>query len=122
VLKSVIVDQEFDQAGVSKGLSGQGISMLVPTLLELGTEEQKQRWIRPTITGEIFWCQGYSEPNAGSDLASLQTRAHVEGDDFVINGQKIWTSFAHYAAHDLRAVRTEPDAPSTPASATCCCR
>ena len=111
VLKSVIIDQEFDQAGVSKGLSGQGISMLVPTLLELGTEEQKQRWIRPTITGEIFWCQGYSEPNAGSDLASLQTRAHVEGDEFVINGQKIWTSSAHFSDMMIVLVRTEADAP-----------
>lgn len=111
VLKSVIIDQEFDQAGVSKGLSGQGISMLIPTLLELGTEEQKQRWIRPTITGEIFWCQGYSEPNAGSDLASLQTRAHVEGDEFVINGQKIWTSSAHFSDMMFVLVRTEADAP-----------
>ena len=111
VLKSVIIDQEFDQAGVSKGLSGQGISMLIPTLLELGTEEQKQRWIRPTITGEIFWCQGYSEPNAGSDLASLQTRAHVEGDEFVINGQKIWTSSAHFSDMMIVLVRTEADAP-----------
>lgn len=111
VLKSVIIDQEFDRAGVSKGLSGQGISMLIPTLLELGTEEQKQRWIKPTITGEIFWCQGYSEPNAGSDLASLQTRAHVEGDEFVINGQKIWTSSAHFSDMMFVLVRTEPDAP-----------
>lgn len=111
VLKSVIVDQEFDRAGVSKGLGGQGISMLVPTLLELGTEEQKQRFIKPTLTGEIFWCQGYSEPNAGSDLASLQTKAHVEGDEFVINGQKIWTSSAHFSDMMFVLVRTEADAP-----------
>ena len=76
-------------------LGGQGISMLVPTLLRVGTEEQKQQWIAPTLRGEIIWCQGYSEPGAGSDLASLQTRAVVDGDDFVINGQKIWTSTAH---------------------------
>ncbi len=111
VLKSVIIDQEFDRARVSKGLSGQGISMLVPTLLEIGTEEQRQRWIRPTITGEIFWCQGYSEPGAGSDLASLQTKATVDGDEFVINGQKIWTSSAHFSDMMFVLVRTEPDAP-----------
>ena len=76
--------------------------MLVPTLLEHGSEEQKQRWIGPTIRGEVIWCQGYSEPGAGSDLANVQTRAVEDGDDFVINGQKIWTTTAHLAAHDVR--------------------
>jgi alkylation response protein AidB-like acyl-CoA dehydrogenase len=111
LLKRVIIDEEFARAGLSRGISGQGPDMLVPTLLEQGTEEQKRRWVGPTIRGEVIWCQGYSEPNAGSDLASLQTRAVVEGDDFVINGQKIWTTSAHYADMMFTLVRTEPDAP-----------
>ena len=111
ILHNVIITEEFNRAQVRRGISGQGISMLVPTLLELGTEEQKQKLIKPTITGEIVWCQGYSEPNAGSDLASLQTKAHVEGDYFVINGQKIWTSSAHFSDMMFVLVRTEPDEP-----------
>jgi alkylation response protein AidB-like acyl-CoA dehydrogenase len=93
------------------GMANQGISMLVPTLLELGTEEQKQRWLGPTLRGEVIWCQGYSEPGAGSDLASLSTRAVEDGDDFVINGQKIWTSTAAQADMMFCLVRTEPDKP-----------
>ena len=85
--------------------------MLVPTLLELGTEEQKKDWISKTIKGEIIWCQGYSEPGSGSDLASLQTKAEDDGDDFVINGQKIWTSSAQFSDMMFCLVRTEPDAP-----------
>jgi alkylation response protein AidB-like acyl-CoA dehydrogenase len=111
LLKRVIIDEEFARAGVSRGVSGQGPDMLVPTLVEHGTEEQKRTWIGPTIRGEVIWCQGYSEPGSGSDLASLQTRAVVEGDDFVINGQKIWTTSAHFADMMFALVRTEPDAP-----------
>ena len=85
--------------------------MLVPTLLEHGSEEQKQRWIGPTMRGEVMWCQGYSEPGSGSDLASLQTAAREEGGDFVINGQKIWTSTADRSEMMFLLVRTEPDAP-----------
>ena len=70
--------------------------MLVPTLLELGSEEQIQKYIMPTLHGEMIWCQGYSEPNAGSDLASLQTKGELIDDKWVINGQKIWTSTAQY--------------------------
>ena len=95
LLETVIMDEEFNKAGVARGTMAQGPSMLVPTLLAHGTEEQKQRWIAPTMRTEIMWCQGYSEPGSGSDLASLQTSAVVDGDDFVINGQKIWTSTAH---------------------------
>ena len=84
--------REFSRAKIPGGISGQGINMLVPTLLELGTEEQKQKYIEPTLTGEMVWCQGYSEPGAGSDLAALRTSAVLEGDHFVVNGQKIWTS------------------------------
>ena len=85
--------------------------MLVPTLLEVGTEEQRQQWIKPTIRGGVIWCQGYSEPGAGSDLASVQTKAVVEGDDFVVNGQKIWTSSAHFADWIFLLCRTEADQP-----------
>lgn len=111
ILKSRIIAEEFTKAGMPLGLANQGVSMLVPTLLELGTEEQKQAWIKRTLNGEIVWCQGYSEPGSGSDLASLQTKAVEDGDDFVINGQKIWTSTAQSADMIFCLVRTEPDAP-----------
>jgi alkylation response protein AidB-like acyl-CoA dehydrogenase len=111
ILKARIIAEEFGKAQVTGGLGGQGISMLVPTLLEMGTEEQKQQFIKPTIRGEMIWCQGYSEPGAGSDLASLTTKAVLEGDDWVVNGQKIWTSTAQIADWIFCLVRTEPDAP-----------
>jgi len=111
ILKSRIIAEEFIAASLPGGMQNQGISMLVPTLLELGTEEQKQRWIAPTLRGEVIWCQGYSEPGSGSDLASLSTRAVEDGDDFVINGQKIWTSTAAQADMIFCLVRTEPDKP-----------
>ncbi|MGE4242054.1 acyl-CoA dehydrogenase family protein [Ramlibacter sp.] len=112
ILKSHIVAEEFARARAPWGLVNQGISMLVPTLLELGTEEQKLRWVAPTLRGEVIWCQGYSEPGAGSDLASLKTSATEDGDDFVINGQKIWTTTAHAADMMFALVRTERDAPN----------
>lgn len=111
LLETVIMDEEFNRAGVPRGMNAQGPAMLVPTLLEHGTEEQKRKYIGPTLRGEIVWCQGYSEPGAGSDLASLQTSAHQDGDDFVINGQKIWTSTADKSQMMFALVRTEPDAP-----------
>ncbi len=111
ILKSRIIAEEFARARVNPGLGGQGISMLVPTLLEVGTEEQRQRFIPPTLSGEMLWCQGYSEPGAGSDLAALRTSAVLDGDEWVINGQKIWTSTAHLAHWMFCLVRTEPDAP-----------
>ena len=109
-LIAAIIAEEFRTAGVPGPASGQGIDMLVPTLLEHGTEEQKQRWIQSTIRGELIWCQGYSEPGAGSDLASLSTVGRVEGEAVVVNGQKIWTSTAHVAKMMFALVRTEPDA------------
>lgn len=111
VMDQHLIVEEFTSAGVALGIGNQGISMLVPTLLELGTEEQKQEYINPTLRGELVWCQGYSEPGAGSDLAAIQTRAIDDGDDFVINGQKIWTSTAHAADMIFCLVRTELDAP-----------
>ena len=111
ILKSRIIAEEFARGQLSQGLGGQGISMLVPTLLEMGTEEQKRQFIAPTLRGEMVWCQGYSEPGAGSDLASLSTSARLDGDEWVVNGQKIWTSTAHLADWIFCLVRTEPDAP-----------
>ena len=85
--------------------------MIGPTLLEYGTEEQKQRHLPRIARAEVEWCQGYSEPGSGSDLASLQTRAVLEGDQFIINGQKTWTSGAHNAEWMFILVRTDKDAP-----------
>jgi len=110
LLETVIMDEEFNKAGLPRGTMAQGPAMLVPTLLSHGSEEQRRRWIGPTMRGEVIWCQGYSEPGAGSDLASLQTTASDDGDDFVINGQKIWTSTADKAQMCFILVRTEPDA------------
>ena len=109
ILKSRIIAEEFSKSGLACGIANQGVSMLVPTLLELGTEQQKQDWIAKTLRGETVWCQGYSEPGAGSDLASLTTRAEIDGDDYVINGQKIWTSTAKQADMIFCLVRTHPD-------------
>ena len=111
IIKSRIIAEEFSKNQINTGLGGQGISMLVPVLLEMGTEEQKQTFVKPTIHGEMIWCQGYSEPGAGSDLASLSTRAELDGDEWVVNGQKIWTSTAHLADWIFCLVRTEPEAP-----------
>ena len=111
LLATVIMDEEFNRAGVSRGMNAQGPAMLVPTLLEHGTEEQKKRFIGPTLRGEVIWCQGYSEPGSGSDLASLTTSAREDGSDFVINGSKIWTSTADKSQMMFVLVRTEPDAP-----------
>jgi alkylation response protein AidB-like acyl-CoA dehydrogenase len=110
ILKAVIIDEELNRAGVSRGVGGQGAEMLVPTLLECGTEDQKKRWIEPTIRGDVVWCQGYSEPGSGSDLASVQTRGVEDGDDFLITGQKIWTTTAHQSDMMFGLIRTEPDA------------
>jgi alkylation response protein AidB-like acyl-CoA dehydrogenase len=111
ILKSRIIGEEFSAAHLNTGLGGQGISMLTPVLLEMGTQDQKLQFIKPTILGEMIWCQGYSEPGAGSDLASLTTKAELDGDEWVINGQKIWTSTAQLADWIFCLVRTEPDAP-----------
>ena len=109
ILKSHIIAEEFAKARVVPGHSGD--NRLVPTVLELGTEEQKQKYVVPSVRGEMSWCQGYSEPGSGSDLASLTTKAELDGDEWVINGQKIWTSGAQYADLIFCLVRTEPDAP-----------
>ena len=111
IIKLRIIAEEFAKSPIPKPMGGQGIQMLVPTLLELGTEEQKQEYIKPTLRGEIIWCQGYSEPNSGSGLASLQTKRELINDEWVLNGQQIWTSTAQLAQMCFCLVRTEPDAP-----------
>jgi alkylation response protein AidB-like acyl-CoA dehydrogenase len=110
-LRSTIIAEEFRRAKAPWEMVGQGPSMLVPTLIEHGTEEQKQKFVRDTLLGKLMWCQGYSEPGSGSDLASLRTRAELDGDSWVVNGQKIWTSNAQDAHWMFCLVRTEPDAP-----------
>ncbi len=107
----VILLEEMKRISGRPALSGFGTSMIGPTLLEFGTEEQKLRHLPRIARAEVEWCQGYSEPGAGSDLASLQTRAVLDGDNYVINGSKIWTSGAHNADWMFILVRTNPDAP-----------
>lgn len=106
-----VLSQEMGRIKATAASSGMGLTMIGPTLLEFGTEAQKQRHLPSICNGTIRWCQGYSEPGAGSDLAALQAKAVVEGDQFVINGQKIWTSGAQYADWMFALVRTDPDAP-----------
>lgn len=110
ILKGQIIAEAFAGAKAPQEISGAGVSMLVPTLLEHGTDWQKDQFIRPAIEGKHRWCQGYSEPGAGSDLASLCTKAELVGDAWIINGQKIWTSYAHVADYMFALVRTEPEA------------
>jgi alkylation response protein AidB-like acyl-CoA dehydrogenase len=110
-LKANVIRQEFGRARAPGEVRGIGTMMLVPTLLEKGEEWQKENFVPPTVRGELRWCQGYSEPGSGSDLASLQTRAERVGDEWVINGQKIWTTTAKEADYMFCLCRTEPDAP-----------
>ena len=102
-----VVHQELNRAGAYNPIGGMGVMMFGPTLLEYGTEDQKKEHIPPIVRGEIAWCQGFSEPGAGSDLASLQCKAEDKGDHFIINGQKIWTSGAQFADWCFCLVRTD---------------
>jgi alkylation response protein AidB-like acyl-CoA dehydrogenase len=103
-----VLQEEMARIGANNPIQGMGTGMFGPTLLEYGTEDQKQRHIPPIVKGELRWCQGYSEPGAGSDLASLTTKAEDKGDHWEINGQKIWTSGAQYADWCFCLVRTDP--------------
>ena len=107
----LLVDEELRRAGVKRPDNLIGIGWAGPTLLHAGTPEQKERYLMPLLAGEEFWCQLFSEPGAGSDLASLTTRAEPDGDEWVVNGQKVWTSYAHQADLGILLARTEPDAP-----------
>ncbi|MGA0839401.1 MAG: acyl-CoA dehydrogenase family protein [Pseudomonadales bacterium] len=106
-----VLQEELQRINARPALVGMGISMIGPALLEYGTEEQKAEHLPKIARGDIWWCQGYSEPNAGSDLASLRTSAVVDGDDYLINGQKIWTSGADHAEWMFCLVRTDTQAP-----------
>jgi len=110
VMEQFIYNQEMAKAAAPP-VGGMGVSLLGPTLIVHGSDEQKAEHLPRVLSGEVAWAQGYSEPSAGSDLASLQTRAVRDGDDFVINGQKIWTSGAQYADWLFALVRTDPEAP-----------
>lgn len=111
IVKQIIFNEECGKANAPIGLNIIGTNILGPTLLELGTEEQKRRFIPKILSGEEVWCQGFSEPNAGSDLASLSTKAELKGDKWIINGQKIWTSWAQFADYCILLARTDHDAP-----------
>ena len=109
-----VVDAEFTEANAPTNRperNGIGLGMAAPTILAYGSDEQKTRWLRPLWTGEEIWCQLFSEPGAGSDLANLATRAVRDGDRWIVNGQKVWTSSAHIAARALLVTRTDPDVP-----------
>jgi alkylation response protein AidB-like acyl-CoA dehydrogenase len=111
LMEQVIFNEEVARFKAPTPYNGIAIGMVGPTLIEVGTEEQKKRYLSKMLNCEEIWCQGYSEPGAGSDLASLQTRAVQDGDEFVINGQKVWTSYAHDAAFCFLLTRTDPDVP-----------
>ena len=112
-LEQVLIAEEFARAGVPTGGPNDvfGIQMLGNTILHWGTEEQKRHYLPRILSGEDTWCQGYSEPNAGSDLSNLGLRGELDGDQWVLNGQKIWTSAGHLADHIFTLARTDPDAP-----------
>ena len=111
LIQQAIYAQEMARARAPQPANGLGISIVGPTLIHHGTEEQKKRYIPKILNADEIWCQGFSEPNSGSDLASLQTKAVLDGDDFVVNGQKIWTSMGQYADWCILLVRTDTNAP-----------
>ncbi len=111
VMQRLIYREELSRLGLNEPMVGMGINLLGPTLIHWGTEEQKKNHIPKILKAEEVWCQGYSEPGAGSDLASVQTRAIDDGDYFVVNGQKTWTSIAQHADMIFALVRTDPAAP-----------
>ena len=108
---AVVVRQELAAAGTIPAPHGIGQTMGAPVIFQFGSDDQRQRWLRPIATGEESWCQFFSEPNAGSDLASLQTRAIRDGDEWIVNGQKVWTSGGQYADLGMLLARTDFDVP-----------
>jgi alkylation response protein AidB-like acyl-CoA dehydrogenase len=110
-VQQMVYFEELVTLGVPRSCNPQGLSIITPSMLDYGTEEQRQRYALPTLRAELSWCLGMSEPDAGSDLAGLRTRAELHGDRFVVNGQKVWTSGAHDADYCFCFVRTDPKAP-----------
>jgi alkylation response protein AidB-like acyl-CoA dehydrogenase len=112
VIKNMIYHEEYTRArGPNQISMSVGMSLVGPTLVAKGADWQKERFLEPILKGDEVWCQGFSEPNAGSDLAALLTRGEVDGDEIIVNGQKTWTSFAHQADWCILVVRTNPEAP-----------
>ncbi len=111
VVEQAIFQEEFALAGAPGLVNALGLGIIGPTIIAVGTEEQKQKHISNILSCEEMWCQGFSEPNAGSDVASLGTKAVLDGDHYIINGQKIWTTYAHFSDWCLLLVRTDPDVP-----------
>jgi len=110
-IHQLLIDDELRAAGVSRPVNPIGIGWAGPTILHAGTDAQKERYLMPLLAGEEIWCQLFSEPEAGSDLASLTTRAVRDGDEWVVTGQKIWTSLAQHARFGILIARTDPDVP-----------
>jgi len=111
VVEQLVFNEEMAEANAPMGYSMIGTGWVGPTIIVYGSDEQKERFLNPITAADVMWCQGFSEPNAGSDLAAIKTSAVRDGDDYVINGQKIWTSGAHYADWMILIARTDPDAP-----------
>lgn len=111
LLQQIILAEEFERIGAPETHATHALNLVGPVLIEFGTEIQKDRFLPAILNGEVIWCQGYSEPNAGSDLASLRTTALRDGDNFVVNGQKIWTTMGSQADWMFALVRTDPGAP-----------
>ncbi len=110
-MHQLIIDEELARAGVTRPNNAIGIGWAGPTILTAGSEDQKNRYLPGIVSGEEIWCQMFSEPEAGSDLAALATRAERDGDEYVINGSKVWTSGGHHSAFGILIARTDPDAP-----------
>ena len=110
-MTQLLIDEEFKRAGVARPTNPIGTGWAAPTIFLAGNDEQRERFLMPCIAGEEIWCQLFSEPDAGSDLASLSTRAVRDGDEYVVNGSKIWSSGAHHSKYGILIARTDPDAP-----------